>query len=153
MKQVSVVVLLLAALMVTKESSAQVSRFMFWPVEFTESTPGTLPGVPEQLIGGSIAYYGHLSFDKKTGWLQNIHFQTKGGALTGRSGTRYKYRDNLAQGNGINVPPPLEGGEVHYVAHAKVIALGKGKVYSTRVHCIIALDVNGDPYFKKLVLE
>lgn len=152
MKKLRLLLLIFAVALVTQTTHAQVSHEIWWAGEFTGSNPGYLWGVPEALIGGSFAYHVNVKTDKKTSELKSLHIQCKSTTLLGESGTRYKYQDLVAQGNSW-FWPTLDGGEVHYVGQARVIALGDGKVFSIRVNFIVALDDNGDAYFKKFVIE
>jgi hypothetical protein len=152
MKKLRLLLLIFAAILVAQISNAQVSHEVWWESEFSETNPGYMWGLDEALVDGSFAYHVNVITDQKTGDLKKLHIQCKSTTLVGETGTRYKYKDIVAQGRSWSWPT-LEGGEVHYVGHASATALGDGKVFYIKVHFIIAIDANGDAYFKKFVIE
>jgi hypothetical protein len=152
MKKLRLLMLIFAAALVAQVSNAQVSHEVWWEDEFSEANPGYMWGIDEALVDGSFAYYVNVITDKKTQDLKKLHINCKATTLVGESGTRYKYKDLVAQGKSWWWPT-LSGGEVHYVGHASATALGEGKAFYIRVLFIIAIDANGDAYFKKFVIE
>ena len=144
MKKVRLLLVIFAVLLVAQTSNAQIERTYF-----------TMPAAWhcfDEYVAGELTFMNTTHYDKKTGEVCKLFFVCQTGWLVGESGTMYKVVDVGTATPNYKEPFPVPSdGEEEFtlINNIKIIAKGKGKVYSGRAQINFFFDKDGNFVVKK----